>query len=234
MSLVLDKVSAGYGHLSVLHEVSLTVESGQLVSLIGANGAGKTTALRMISGLLSATSGSITFEGESLIGLAAHEVVRRGIVHVPEGRELFADLTVEENLEMGGYTRTRQESRETIGEVFDLFPILAERRTQLAGTMSGGQQQMLAIGRALVARPKLLLLDEPSLGLAPKIVVQVFDVLETIRRASITVLLVEQNAAKALAVSDHAYVLESGSISLDGPGESLLGDERVKQAYLGI
>lgn len=234
MTLVLDKINAGYGHLRVLHEVSLTVKSGQLVSLIGANGAGKTTALRMISGLLSATSGSITFDGDSLTGLAAHEVVRRGIVHVPEGRELFPELTVEENLEMGGYTRTRHESRETIAEVFDLFPILAERRTQPAGTMSGGQQQMLAIGRALVARPKLLLLDEPSLGLAPKIVTQVFDVLDTIRRASITVLLVEQNAAKALAVSDHAYVLESGSISLDGPGESLLGDDRVKQAYLGI
>lgn len=234
MSLIIENLNAGYDRLAVLHDLSLTVRQGQVVSLIGANGAGKTTTLRTIAGMLPATSGRIEFEERSLIGLADHAVVREGIVHVPEGRELFADLTVQENLAMGGYTTSKADRKEMVEQVYELFPILAERRGQRAGTMSGGQQQMLGIGRALMARPKLLMLDEPSLGLAPKIVAQVFDVILDIRSRGITVLLVEQNAARALEISDYAYVLESGAITLEGPGGDLLEDPRVKRAYLGM
>jgi branched-chain amino acid transport system ATP-binding protein len=234
VSLVLDSVASGYGHLAVLHGVSLTVGAGQVVSLIGGNGAGKTTTLRTVAGVVRPTSGRLEFDGKSLAGLAPHDVVRAGVMQVPEGRELFPELTVQENLDMGGYIRTKAERAETAADVFELFPILADRRKQLAGTMSGGQQQMLAIGRALMARPRLLMLDEPSLGLAPKIVAQVFEVILDIRKRGITVLLVEQNAGQALEISDHAYVLESGRIVLDGPGRSLLTDDRVKQAYLGM
>jgi branched-chain amino acid transport system ATP-binding protein len=234
VSLVLDAVDAGYGPLSVLHGVSLRVESGQIVSLIGGNGVGKTTTLRTIAGVVRPTAGTIEFDGTSLVGLPPHEVVRAGVLQVPEGRELFPELTVQENLHMGGYTRSKAERAETVEDVFELFPILAERRKQLAGTMSGGQQQMLAIGRALMGRPRLLMLDEPSLGLAPKIVSQVFEVVLDIKRRGITVLLVEQNAGRALEISDHAFVLESGHVALDGAGPSLLADDRVKQAYLGM
>jgi branched-chain amino acid transport system ATP-binding protein len=234
VSLILEAVDAGYGHLSVLHDVSLRVETGQIVSLIGANGVGKTTTLRTIAGLVRPTGGSIEFDGRPLVGLPPHEVVGAGVVQVPEGRELFPGLTVQENLHMGGYTRSKAERAETLQDVLELFPILAERRKQVAGTMSGGQQQILAIGRALMGRPRLLMLDEPSLGLAPKIVAQVFDVVLDIQRRGITVLLVEQNASRALEISDHAYVLESGHVALDGAGRSLLADERVKQAYLGM
>ena len=234
MSLLLESVNAGYGHLAVLHEVSLEVPTGRIVSLIGGNGVGKTTTLRTIAGVVSASAGRVEFDGQSLIGMPTHEIVRRGVVQVPEGRELFAGLTVHENLEMGGYTRSKTERSETASQVYELFPILAERRIQIAGTMSGGQQQMLAIGRALMTRPKVLMLDEPSLGLAPMVVAQVFDVLQDIKRRGITVLLVEQNAGRALEISDHAYVLESGHIALDGPGRELLTDPRVKQAYLGM
>jgi branched-chain amino acid transport system ATP-binding protein len=234
VSLVLDAIDAGYGPLSVLHGVSLRVESGQIVSLIGGNGVGKTTTLRTIAGVVRPTAGTIEFDGTSLVGLPPHEVVRAGVLQVPEGRELFPELTVQENLHMGGYTRSKAERAETVEDVFELFPILAERRKQLAGTMSGGQQQMLAIGRALMGRPRLLMLDEPSLGLAPKIVSQVFEVVLDIKRRGITVLLVEQNAGRALEISDHAFVLESGHVALDGAGPSLLADDRVKQAYLGM
>jgi branched-chain amino acid transport system ATP-binding protein len=234
VALVLDAVKAGYGHLAVLHGVSLRVESGQIVSLIGGNGVGKTTTLRAIAGMVRPTGGTIEFDGTPLAGLAPHDVVRAGVLQVPEGRELFPELTVQENLHMGGYTRSKTERAETIEDVFGLFPILAERRKQAAGTMSGGQQQMLAIGRALMGRPRLLMLDEPSLGLAPKIVEQVFEVVLDIKHRGITVLLVEQNAGRALEISDHAYVLESGRVALDGVGRSLLADDRVKQAYLGI
>jgi branched-chain amino acid transport system ATP-binding protein len=234
VALVLDAVEAGYGHLAVLHGVSLRVESGKIVSLIGGNGVGKTTTLRAIAGMVRPTAGTIEFDGLPLAGLAPHDVVRAGVLQVPEGRELFPDLTVQENLDMGGYTRSKTERAETIEDVFELFPILAERRKQAAGTMSGGQQQMLAIGRALMGRPRLLMLDEPSLGLAPKIVEQVFEVVLDIKQRGITVLLVEQNAGRALEISDHAYVLESGRVALDGVGPSLLADDRVKQAYLGI
>ncbi len=234
MSLLLESVNAGYGHLAVLHEVSLEVPTGRIVSLIGGNGVGKTTTLRTIAGVVSASAGRVEFDGQSLIGMPTHEIVRRGVVQVPEGRELFAGLTVHENLEMGGYTRSKTERSETAAQVYELFPILAERRIQIAGTMSGGQQQMLAIGRALMTRPKVLMLDEPSLGLAPMVVAQVFDVIQDIKRRGITVLLVEQNAGRALEISDHAYVLESGHIALDGPGRELLTDPRVKQAYLGM
>lgn len=234
MSLLLEEVNSGYGHLAVLHNVTLSVDTGQIVSLIGANGAGKTTTLRTIAGLVPASSGRVEFNGRPLVGMPPHEVVRCGVTQVPEGRELFPGLTVQENLEMGGYTRSKAERKETAAEVYDLFSILAERRNQPAGTMSGGQQQMLAIGRALMARPQLLMLDEPSLGLAPKIVAQMFDVILDIKRRGITVLLVEQNAGRALEISDHAYVLESGCISLEGRGPSLLKDPRVKKAYLGM
>ncbi len=234
MSLLLEEVNAGYGQLAVLHDVTLTVETGQIVSLIGANGAGKTTTLRTIAGLVPTSSGRVEFEGCPLMGRSPHQVVRDGITQVPEGRELFTGLTVQENLEMGGYTRPKAERKETITGVYELFPILAERRSQQAGTLSGGQQQMLAIGRALMAKPQLMMLDEPSLGLAPKVVAQVFDVILDIAQRGITVLLVEQNAGRALEISDYAYVLESGCITLEGRGVSLLKDPRVKRAYLGM
>jgi branched-chain amino acid transport system ATP-binding protein len=232
--LEVEGVSAGYGGLQVLHDMSLEVGAGEVVALVGANGAGKTTALRTISGLLRASSGHVRFEGKDVVGADPHTLVRDGLVMVPEGRELFGDLTVEENLHMGAYTRTNAQRAEALREVHDLFPVLSERRHQRAGTMSGGQQQMLAIGRALMARPKLLMLDEPSLGLAPKLVATVFDIVRQIRERGITVLIVEQNAAKTLQLADRAYVLESGTVTLSGAGAELLDDPRVRSAYLGL
>jgi len=233
--LTLDRVSAGYRRLQVLHEVSMHVEQGEIVALIGANGAGKTTLLRTISGLLSVTSGSITFDGERIDGMRPERIVRRGLVHVPEGRALFGPLTVMENLEMGAYTRReRAEVAASLDEVFSLFPILDERRQQRADTMSGGEQQMLAIARALMARPRLLSLDEPSIGLAPNLVVQVLEAVTRIRDTGVTVLIVEQNAAHALRISDRAYVLESGAIAVEGRGPELVDDPRVRTAYLGM
>jgi branched-chain amino acid transport system ATP-binding protein len=232
--LRLDGVCAGYERLQILHEVSLTVGEGQIVALVGANGAGKTTTVRAISGLIRCTAGSITFEGRSLSNLRPDEIVRAGLVQVPEGRELFGPLTVAENLAMGGYTRPPAEREETLQEVLELFPILAERRDQVAETMSGGQQQMLAIGRALMAKPRLLVLDEPSIGLAPKLVEAVLQAVQRVRDRGVTVLLIEQNAAHALAIADHAFVMESGSVVLDGPGSELLDHAGVRQAYLGL
>jgi branched-chain amino acid transport system ATP-binding protein len=232
--LTLDAVSAGYRGLQILHGVDLHVGAGEIVALIGANGAGKTTTLRTISGLLHPTSGAITLDGRRLHGLAPHDVVRAGVVQVAEGRELFPGLSVRENLEMGAFTRSAAEREETLAEVHELFPILLERATQAAGTMSGGQQQMLAIGRALMARPRLLMLDEPSLGLAPKLVADVFDTVRRISSRGITVLIVEQNAQQTLRLADRAYVLESGSVSLAGDAAELLDDPRVRTAYLGL
>lgn len=232
--LTLDGVSAGYRGLQILHEVNLHVSEGEVVALIGANGAGKTTTMRTISGLIRPTAGSITFDGHPLGGLGAHDVVRAGVVQVAEERELFPGLSVRENLDMGAFTRSPAEREKTLAEVHELFPILRDRAKQTASTMSGGQQQMLAIGRALMARPRLLMLDEPSLGLAPKLVADVFDIVRHISSQGITVLIVEQNAQQALRLADRAYVLESGSVTLQGKASDLLEDPRVRSAYLGL
>ena len=232
--LKLDKVSAGYHGLQILHDLDLHVDKGEIVAIVGANGAGKTTTLKTISGMLHPTSGTITFDGAKANGIRPSELVRRGLVHVPEGRALFGPLTVEENLRMGGWTRGRASLDESLSEIYELFPILAERRRQAAETFSGGQQQMLAIGRALMAQPRLLMLDEPSTGLSPKLTWGVLDAIKTIRDRGVAVLLVEQNAAQALNLADRAYVLESGSSVLDGPGHELAKDDRVRAAYLGL
>jgi branched-chain amino acid transport system ATP-binding protein len=232
--LTLDGVAAGYGGLEVLHGLSLHVDAGEVVALIGANGAGKTTTLRTIMGIVRPRRGTVTFDGDDVTGTQAHRMVRRGVAMVAEDRELFGALTVRENLLMGAYTCDRAEAAAALDEVHALFPILAERATQRAETMSGGQQQMLAIARALVARPRLMLLDEPSLGLAPQLVQAVFDVVTAIRDRGITVLMVEQNASRALRLADRAYVLESGEITLQGAGRELLDDRRVRAAYLGV
>jgi len=232
--LTLTDVTAGYGALQILQGVSMTVAQGEIVALLGANGAGKTTTLRVISGLVNARSGSVTFDGEDVTSTRSDKRVAMGLVQVAEGRELFGVLTVEENLAMGAWTTNKAERKEALEQVFELFPILAERKNQNAETMSGGQQQMLAIGRGLMARPKLLMLDEPSIGLAPKLVGQVLEAVQKIRDSGVTVLIVEQNAAATLAISDRAYVIENGAIAFEGKGTHLLDDERVRQAYLGM
>jgi branched-chain amino acid transport system ATP-binding protein len=225
-----------YGAVRALAGVSLRVDAGKVVSVIGSNGAGKTTTLRTISGLLRPTSGSISLDGKPLVGRPAHEIARLGVAHVPEGRHVFPDQSVEDNLQLGAFTR-RGEGREAIArsvqEVYELFPRLAERRTQQAGTMSGGEQQMLAIGRALMLNPKLVLLDEPSMGLAPIVIDEVFRRLLDLKRRGLTMLLVEQLAYRALDVADYAYVIEHGRIELEGPARSLRDDPRVRAAYLG-
>ena len=227
-------LSAGYGKIEILKGISLKVPAGKIVSLIGSNGAGKTTTLMTVSGIVRARRGEIHFEGKNIAKRRPEEVVKLGIVQVPEGRRIFQHLTVEENIDLGAYTRP---SSEEIGkdreEIFRLFPILKTRAKGLAGNLSGGEQQMLAMGRALMARPRLLLLDEPSLGLAPKMVDVVFSLIQTINQKGITVLLVEQNAFKALALANHAYVIESGKIQLEGTGKELLSSPQVKKAYLG-
>jgi branched-chain amino acid transport system ATP-binding protein len=232
--LVLEGVVAGYHGLQILHELDLRVDAGEIVALVGANGAGKTTTLRAISGALRSNAGTITFDGKRADGVRTPELVRRGLVQVPEERALFGPLTVEENLRMGAWTQKGNSVSSTLSEVFELFPILEERRRQAAETMSGGQQQMLAIGRALMARPKLLMLDEPSTGLSPKLTWAVLDAIKTIRDRGVAVLLVEQNAHQALRMADRAYVLESGSCVLSGPGPELAEDDRVRTAYLGL
>jgi len=232
--LTVHELEAYYGRVCALHSVSLEVAEGSVATLLGANGAGKTTTLRVISGLLRPTRGSVEFDGKRIDGFGPDRLVRAGIVQVPEGRQIFADLTVRENLLLGGYARrdggsARRESQ----RVFDYFPRLGERLRQLAGTLSGGEQQMLAIGRALMARPRLLLLDEPSLGLAPLLVKEIFRVIGDIRAAGTTVLLVEQNAHMALSVADHAYVLETGRVILADRSAALRQREEVQRAYLG-
>jgi len=233
--LQVDGLDVAYGDLQTLWGVSFTVNAGELVALVGANGAGKTTTLRAVSGLLRPRAGSIRFNGESIGGLGAHSVTARGIAHVPEGRQLFPLMTVEENLLLGSYTaRGRRTRRQNLERVYEIFPVLGERRRQDAGTLSGGEQQMLAIGRALMSDPILLLLDEPSLGLAPIVVRNVFEVIAQIRRQGTTVLLVEQNVKQALAIADRAYVLENGRITLQGTGPELLDRDDVRRAYLGV
>jgi branched-chain amino acid transport system ATP-binding protein len=231
--LTLEGVRAGYGRVEALRGVSLTVGYGELVCLVGANGAGKTTTLKTISGIVHATEGRIAFEGQDIRGLPPPEILRRGIAHCPEGRRVFPYLTVEENLRMGAYVRRDSEVEADLREVYRHFPILGERSRQAAGTLSGGEQQMLAIGRALMARPRLILFDEPSLGLAPTMVETTFEIIKGIRNRGATVLMVEQNAYGALRMADRAYVMETGSITLTGPAHDLLQNEHVKRAYLG-
>lgn len=232
--LNLDNIVAGYGHITALKSVSLEVPEGAIVSLIGANGAGKSTTMRTIMGLLKPNEGTVTFQGKNITGMSTHNIVKEGISLVPEGRQILQDMTVYENLEMGAYIRNDKASiEEDIKKVFKRFPILDERSYQLGGTLSGGQQQMLAIGRALMARPKLLLLDEPSMGLAPLVVSEIFEIIKEISREGITVLLVEQNVRQALKIADYAYVLETGKMVLHGPAEEIRHDPRVMEAYLG-
>ena len=222
-----------YGGIHALKGAHLKVEEGQIVTLIGANGAGKSTALRTIVGLVKPRSGSVRFNGEDLTRLQTHEVIKRGIAISPEGRRVFSNLTILENLELGAYIRDQKTFDTQLEWVYSLFPRLRERRKQLAGTLSGGEQQMLALGRALMSRPQLVLLDEPSLGLAPLVVEEVFRIIQTINREGATILLVEQNAMAALQVAHYAYVLETGRVTLEGTGQTLLEDERVRRAYLG-
>ena len=232
--LTVEGIETYYGNIQALKGISFEVPEGAIVTLLGANGAGKSTTLKSISGLVSPLRGAVTFMGRHLTGLPSEQVVRRGISHVPEGRELFPELTVLENLKMGAYTRRdKVEIQRSLERVYEHFPILAERRTQLAGTLSGGEQQMLAIGRALMAQPRLLLLDEPSLGLAPMLVEEILRIIREIHDSGTTILLVEQNANKALSIADYGYVLETGLIALAGASQELLRDDHVRQLYLG-
>lgn len=233
--LRIDGVTAHYGRIQALHGIDMEIRPGELVALVGANGAGKSTLLNCISGLLPATAGSISFEGQDITNLAAEKRVRRGIAQVPEGRQIFTPLSVADNLRLGAYGRRDRDGIATdLERMYNLFPILRERARQIAGTLSGGQQQMLAMARALMSKPRLLLLDEPSMGLSPRIVADLFAMIQRLVDDEATVLLVEQNAMMALKIATRAYVIETGEISLEGPGEKLLADERVRAAYLGI
>jgi len=231
--LSIDGLHAAYGKVSALADVSLSVAPGQIVCLLGANGAGKTTTLNCISGLVAASAGRIAFEGEDIGELRVEDIVGRGIVQVPEGREIFAAMSVEDNLTLGAWRQPRRRNRDELQRVYELFPRLRERAAQLAGTLSGGEQQMLMIARALMARPKLLMLDEPSLGLSPILVRQVFDIIRAIHASGIAILLVEQNARIALDVSQYGYILENGEINLHGPAAALAENPLVHEAYLG-
>ncbi len=232
--LRIESLCAGYRGLQILHEVDLEVKEGEIVALVGANGAGKTTTLRACSGVIRPTSGRILFDGQRVDTVRTADLVCRGLVHVPEDRALFGPLTIEENLRMGAWTQRRTPVAESLKEVFDLFPVLGDRRRQTAETLSGGQQQMLTIGRALMARPRLLMLDEPSTGLSPKLTWSVLEAIGLIRDRGVAVLLVEQNAGQALRLADRAYVMESGSVVLSGTGSELAEDDRVRAAYLGL
>ena len=228
-----DNVHVYYDAIHALKGVSFNLEKGELVTLLGANGAGKTTTLKTLSGLLRPRQGSVELENNSLAAVPPHEIVRRGVAHVPEGRKVFPRFTVLENLQIGAYTRAKNSLGRELEFVFAMFPRLQERQKQYAGTLSGGEQQMLAIGRALMSKPRLLLLDEPSMGLAPKIVEQILENIRAINRAGVTILLVEQNAAMALAISHRGYVLETGAVILEGSATELAGNDLVRQAYLG-
>jgi branched-chain amino acid transport system ATP-binding protein len=232
--LEIENLASRYGRIEVLHGVSLNVQAGEIVTLVGSNGAGKTTLLRAISGVQPISSGSIRFADQAIDRLRAHQRVARGIVQVPEGRQVFAPLSVEDNLQLGAFTRADKDVRADLDEVYATFPVLAERRDTVAGALSGGQQQMLAIGRALMARPKLVLLDEPSMGLAPVLVEQIFSIISGLKTRGLTILLIEQNANAALAIADRGYVIETGRIVMSGLGRQLLDDPRVRNAYLGI
>ena len=232
--LKIENINCYYGSIHAIKDVSFEVKEGEIVTLIGANGSGKTTTLHTISGLIKAKSGEITMEGNSISKISANHILTLGISHVPEGRRVFSQMSVEENLYMGAFIRKdKQDIIEDIEKIYEKFPRLRERQSQLAGTMSGGEQQMLAIGRALMSRPKLLLMDEPSMGLAPILVDEIFSIIKEINAEGTTVLLVEQNAKKALAIAHRAYVLETGKIVMEGSGKEFLNDERVKKAYLG-
>ena len=231
--MVVDDVFSGYGKSQVLHGVSLSVDEGEIVALIGANGAGKTTLLKTISGLVQARSGTIKFQNTEIQNLSAHRIVESGVSQVAEGRAMLKRMTVLENLRIGAHVRKDKEVRQDIDQIFSKFPVLGERHDQLAGLLSGGEQQMLAIGRALMARPRILLLDEPSLGLAPMVVTEIFRTLRALRDDEKTIFLVEQNARRALQVADRGYVLERGQITLEGTGQRLLNDETIQQTYLG-
>lgn len=233
--LVLKDVNVSYGAIHAIHDVSLTVNDGEIVSLIGANGAGKTTILHTITGLKKASSGTIEYNGEDLMKTQASKIITLGMAHVPEGRHIFPAMTVLENLEMGAYIRKDKSNiQETMEEVFERFPRLKERKKQSAGTLSGGEQQMLAVGRALMSKPKILLMDEPSMGLSPLLVKEIFHIIKEVHKQGITVLLVEQNAKMALSIADRAYVLETGRIAMSGNAKELLTNEKVKKAYLGL
>jgi len=233
--LSLNEVHTFYGQIEALKGISLHVEEGEIVTLIGANGAGKSTTLKTISGLLAPRTGTIEFLGEKISGMKVHEVTAKGVIHIPEGRRIFPRMTVEENLEMGAFLRSKDPAgiKETMEWVFGLFPRLKERRTQKGGTLSGGEQQMLATARGLMAKPKLLMLDEPSMGLAPVVVELIFETIEKLNKDGLTILLVEQNAAMALQIANRGYVLETGSLALEGTGKELLVNERVRKTYLG-
>ena len=223
-----------YGMIQAIKGVSFQVNEGEVIALIGANGAGKTTILHTVSGLLTPKSGSVTFEGKDIVKIPGHKIVSMGMAHVPEGRRVFAQLSVLQNLKMGAYTRKdKAEIDQTLKTVFDRFPRLEERQNQMAGTLSGGEQQMLAMGRALMSHPKIILMDEPSMGLSPIFVNEIFDIIKEVSKSGTTVLLVEQNAKKALSIADRAYVLETGSIVLEGNAKELLNDDSIKKAYLG-
>jgi branched-chain amino acid transport system ATP-binding protein len=232
--LTIENLTSRYGRIEVLHGVSLNVQAGEIVTLVGSNGAGKTTLLRAISGVQPISGGSICFADQAIDGLRAHQRVVRGIVQVPEGRQVFAPLSVEDNLKLGAFTRTDNGITADLDQVYTTFPVLAERRASMAGALSGGQQQMLAIGRALMARPKLVLLDEPSMGLAPVLVDQIFSIISALKKRGLTVLLIEQNANAALGIADRGYVIETGRVIMNGQARQLLNDPRVRSAYLGI
>ena len=231
--LKVSDINVYYGAIHAIKGVSFEVNPGEIVTLIGANGAGKSTTLKTISGLLHSRTGSIEFLGESLMGIPAHKIVAKGLAQVPEGRRIFLQMTVEENLQMGAYTRSGAGIDQDLEKVYTYFPRLMERRRQIAGTLSGGEQQMLAMGRALMSRPKLLMLDEPSMGLAPILVEQIFEIIRTLHKAGTTILLVEQNAQAALSIADRGYVLETGRIVTSGTGQELLASPEIKRAYLG-
>ncbi|MBT3239052.1 MAG: ABC transporter ATP-binding protein [Rhodospirillaceae bacterium] len=234
MLLDVKGLDCHYGRIQAISNIDINVDDGELVALVGANGAGKTTLLKALSGILPASTGTITFNGHDISRVSSDKRVRLGIIQVPEGRQVFAPMTVEDNLVVGGYTRSQTERDETLDQVYEMFPVLKDRRHSAAGTLSGGQQQMLAISRALMARPRLLFLDEPSMGLSPLLVDEVFETVQKLRDGGTTILLVEQNAYMALAIADRGYVLEAGSIVLADSGEKLIANDRVKQAYLGL
>jgi branched-chain amino acid transport system ATP-binding protein len=227
-----DTIEVRYGAITAIKGISFTVGEGEIVALLGANGAGKTTTQKTVSGMMRPASGSITLDGQRIDGIPAHDLIRLGVCHVPEGRHVFPRMTVAENLDMGAF-RFKTVDKADLSRVLELFPRLGERMKQQAGTLSGGEQQMLAIGRALMGKPRLLLLDEPSMGLAPMVVAQIFEIIKEINQSGVTVLLVEQNAAQALALANRGYVLETGEIVLQGTGAELLADDRVRAAYLG-
>lgn len=233
MLLSVENINVYYGAIHAVKDISFEVNEGEVVTLIGANGAGKSTILKTVSGLLRSHTGSISFMDQNIGNTPAHKMISLGMAHVPEGRRIFLQMTVEENLEMGGFTRSNSEIDPGLAGVYERFPRLEERRRQIAGTLSGGEQQMLAMGRALMSKPKLLMLDEPSMGLAPILVDQIFDIIKELHKGGTTILLVEQNAQMALSVADRGYVLETGRIKKTGLGKDLLADEDVKKAYLG-